>query len=94
MHQCYKSCIYYHIIQDRTKKPSTKLTCDIKDGQEIKNIPNEEIQNCEHFKTYNEVKENNRKVFQIDYWQNTIIIVKLNKERDKVYGGNKRVEMY
>jgi len=67
MNKCYIPCIYYHEVYDKSKTPTVKITCDIKDGQEIKNIPDKEIQNCEHFKTYNEVKENNRKVFQIDY---------------------------
>ena len=60
MKQCYTPCIFYHEVYDKTKKPSVRVICDIKDGKEIKDIPDEEIQNCEHFKTYNEIKENNK----------------------------------
>jgi len=66
MNKCYIPCIFYHELYDRTQKPSVRIICDIKDGQEIKNIPTEEIQNCGHFKTYSEIKDNNKKIFQID----------------------------
>jgi uncharacterized FlaG/YvyC family protein len=66
MHKCYTPCIYYHELHDKSKTPTVKVICDIREGQEIRNIPNEEIQNCEHYKTYNEVKENSKKIFQMN----------------------------
>lgn len=56
-HKCYSECIFYHISLDKTNKPSVKLTCDYRDGIEFKNIPEQEIKNCNHFKTYQQAKQ-------------------------------------
>lgn len=65
MHRCYTPCIYYHEVHDKSQKPTVKVICDYREGEEIINISKEEINNCEHFKTYNEIKENNKKIYQI-----------------------------
>jgi hypothetical protein len=56
MHKCYTPCIYYNEKYDRSKKPMYKIVCDMKDGEEIRNIPQEEIDNCTHYKSYTEVR--------------------------------------
>lgn len=57
MNKCTTPCIYYHELHDRHRKPSVKTVCDIRDGEEIKNIPVEEIDNCKEFKTFKDVKK-------------------------------------
>ena len=54
--QCTTPCIFYREIIDRSKKPSYKTVCDYKDGEEIKNIPQSEINNCNNFKSFKEIK--------------------------------------
>jgi hypothetical protein len=49
-------CIYYREIFNKNGNLSTKIVCDYRDGEEIKNIPAEEIKNCEHYKPFNEIK--------------------------------------
>lgn len=66
MYHCYTSCIYYYINIDKSRKPSVRLTCDYREGEEIKNIPIEEIKNCEHFKTYKEIQESNKKFYKFN----------------------------
>lgn len=66
MLKCFSPCIFYHQIQDKSQKPSMIIICDYKECQEIRNIPINEIEKCQHFKTYNEIKENNKKFYQIN----------------------------
>jgi len=47
-------CVYYREIG----KTNIKTVCERRDGEEIKNIPAEEIENCEYHKTYKDVKWN------------------------------------
>ncbi len=49
-------CIYYHPIEEKNKKPSYRMVCDMREGEEIKNIPQEEINNCKHYKTFKEAR--------------------------------------
>lgn len=56
MNKCTTPCIYYHEVFDKAKKPSVKIVCDIKEGIEIKNISDDEIINCKHFKTFKDIK--------------------------------------
>ena len=46
------TCIYYREIG----KKNIRMVCDYRDGEEIKNIPAEEIKNCKHYKPFNEIK--------------------------------------
>lgn len=57
MNQCYTPCIYYCEIENKSKNPSMKIICDMRDGEEIRNIPADEIGICKHFKTYKDLKE-------------------------------------
>lgn len=57
MLKCQTPCIYYHEIHNKQEKPSVKVICDYREGEEIKNIPLEEINNCDHFTTLTEVKQ-------------------------------------
>jgi hypothetical protein len=54
--KCFTPCIYYNEAYSKLNKPSVKITCNIRDGKEIKDIPKDEIENCESFKTYNDIK--------------------------------------
>jgi hypothetical protein len=56
MIKCFTPCIYYNEIHNKFNKPSIKSICDIRDSGEIKNIPKEEIENCQYFKTYKDIK--------------------------------------
>lgn len=56
MYKCTTPCIYYREIYDQNKKPSIKIICDFRDGEEIKQIPLKEKVNCQHFKTYVNIK--------------------------------------
>ena len=62
MQKCFTPCIYYHEIEC-TEKPTKKLVCDMREGQEIKDIPRDVINDCEYFKTYEDI----RKKFFIEY---------------------------
>lgn len=57
MHRCYTPCIFYHEVYNKNEKPSVRIICDYKDGKEIKDISEKEIENCIHFKTYEQVKK-------------------------------------
>ena len=56
MRKCFTPCVYYHETYDKQSKPSVKVVCDIREGEEIKNISDEDINNCKNFKTYKDVK--------------------------------------
>lgn len=60
-----ETCIYFHAMHESHNKPSVRIVCDYRDGLEIRLIPNEEINNCQHFKTFKQIKENNKKYFQL-----------------------------
>lgn len=62
-----ETCIYYHEVFDKNNKPSVRIVCDYRDGLEIKLIPTAEINNCPHFKSYKQIKEEHKKYFQINY---------------------------
>jgi len=64
MNKCQTPCIYYSEIFDKSKKPMVKTICDYRDGEEIKNISNEEIENCKHFKTYKEIRQNYKNLYK------------------------------
>ncbi len=55
--KCTTSCIYYQEIIDKTKNPSVKLICNYLE-EELKNIPKSNINNCQHFTSYNHLKQN------------------------------------
>lgn len=61
MNKCQTPCIFYNEV----KTPTVKPVCDFKD-KNIFDMSNEEIQKCEHFRTYNQNKENHKKIFQIN----------------------------
>lgn len=66
MHQCFTPCINYHEVTNKHEKPSIRIVCDYKDGIEIRLIPQEEINNCKHFKTFEQIKKsrlNNQELF-------------------------------
>ncbi|MFA5558657.1 MAG: hypothetical protein WDA59_04250 [Methanofastidiosum sp.] len=54
-------CFYLHLDIDHKNKTVRKTTCDFKDGEEIKNIPKEELENCPSYKTEKEMRERYRK---------------------------------
>lgn len=56
MIKCTTPCIYYREIMDKTKQPRYKIVCEYRDGEEIKNIPQDEKLNCNFFKSYKEIK--------------------------------------
>ncbi len=56
MIKCITPCIYYREILNRSKKPSYKIICDYKEGEEIKNIPYEEKVNCKFFKSFKDIQ--------------------------------------
>jgi len=56
MIKCTTPCIYYNETHNKLNKPSVKITCDIQDSKEINRIPEEEITNCKHFKTFKDIK--------------------------------------
>ena len=60
MKKCFTPCIYYHEIHDNNQKPSVKILCDIRENEDIKNISEDEINNCEYYKTYRDL--NNKMV--------------------------------
>ena len=62
MQKCFTPCIWYR-EKDNNEKPTKKMVCDMRDGQEIKDILREIIDTCEYFKTYKDIRKN----FFIDY---------------------------
>jgi hypothetical protein len=54
--KCKTPCVFYREIIDKSKKPTYKTVCDYRDGEEIKNIPQDEIEKCNIFKSFKEVK--------------------------------------
>lgn len=78
MNKCFTPCIYYHEIRDQEDKNKIlKINCDMKDI-DIRKIPQDEINNCENYKTYKDVLQNNHLT---DYKYNSKIY---HKERDKI----------
>jgi len=66
MHKCHTPCVFYYEIYNKELEiPSVKVVCDYHED-EIKNIPIEKINNCQHFKTIKQLKENFKKIFQIN----------------------------
>lgn len=55
--KCVTPCIYYQEVLDKSKKPSVKLICNYLE-EELKNISENDINNCQHFKSYNHLKQN------------------------------------
>lgn len=54
IHKCQTPCIYYHEVF--ISKSLVKLKCDIRDGEEIKNLTEEEIKLCKSYKSYKDVR--------------------------------------
>ncbi len=57
MLKCQTPCIYYYESHTKSESPTVRLICDFRDGEEIKNLSINEINECKHFKTYNQVKK-------------------------------------
>lgn len=66
MNKCITPCIYYSEIFDKSKTSAVKVICDIREGEEIKNILIQEIETCTYFKTYKEIQENNKKFYKFN----------------------------
>jgi hypothetical protein len=55
MIKCIIPCIYYREIFDKSKNPTCKIICD-RNGEELKNISNEEKEQCIYFKNFQSIK--------------------------------------
>jgi hypothetical protein len=59
MHKCFTPCIFYNEIFKNPDKTEVKIVCNFHD-KEIQNIPEEDIVKCQHFSTYQDLR-NKRK---------------------------------